>query len=94
MADDHGAATVDSGMDMPAHEDTYSSFIGLVEIVATIVLCIVLLLVLWGLEGNAILALIGFIVTLGAGAIGGLTGLGWKAVMPVFVLLAVGCVVL
>ncbi len=94
MAEDHGAATVDDGMDMPAHEDTYSTFIGLVEIVVTLVLCIILLLVLWGLEGNAILALIGFIVTLGAGAIGGLTGLGWKAVLPVAALLAIGCVVL
>jgi hypothetical protein len=94
MADDHGAATVSGGMDLPAHEETYSSFIGLVEIVATIVLCIVLLLVLWGLEGNGILALVGFIVTLGAGAIGGLTGLGWKAVAPVFVLLVIACIVL
>jgi hypothetical protein len=94
MANDHGAATLDSGIDLPAHEDTYSTFIGLVETVVTIVLCIVLLLVLWGLEGNPILALIGFIVTLGAGAIGGLTGLGWKAVLPVAALLAIGCIVL
>jgi hypothetical protein len=94
MANDHGAMTVDSGMDMPAHEETYSTFIGLVEIVGAIVLSIVLLLVMWGLEGHGILALIGFILTAGAGAIGGLTGLGYKAVLPVFVLLALGCIVL
>ena len=94
MADDHGAATLDGGMDMPAHEETYSTFVGLVEIVVLHILCIILLLVLWGLKGYPIIALIGFILTLGSGAIGGFTGLGWKAVLPVFVLLGVACIVL
>ena len=79
MANDHGAMTVDTGMDMPAHEETYTIFIDLVEIVALHVLCIVLLLVLWGLEGHAFVALIGFILTIVAASVGGLTGLGWKA---------------
>ena len=94
MADNHGAATVDGGMDMPAHEETYVQFVALTELVATVVLCIVLLLVLWGVEGHGFIALIGFIVTAAAGAVAGMTGLGWKLVLPVFLLLGLACIVL
>jgi hypothetical protein len=58
------------------------------------VLCIVLLLVLWGLQGHGFLALIGLILTAAAGAVGGLTGLGWKMVLPVFALIGLACIVL
>jgi hypothetical protein len=94
MADNHGVATADGGMDTQAHEATYEQFIGLTQLVIAIVLSIVLLLVLWGLKGHPFLALIGFVATLAAGALGGLTGIGWKAVAPVFVLLGLACLVL
>ena len=63
MADNHGVATADSGMDMEAHEATYDQFIALTQLAIAIVLSIVLLLVLWGLKGHPMLALFGFIVT-------------------------------
>lgn len=94
MADNHGAATADSGMDMAAHEETYSQFVSLTQNVGVMVLCIVLLLVLWGLQGHGFLALIGLILTAAAGAVGGLTGLGWKMVLPVFALIGLACIVL
>jgi hypothetical protein len=92
MADDHGVATLDSGLDLPAHEETYSAFVALVQTVGLHVLCVVLLLVLWGIEGHGIVALIGFVLACAAAAIGGLTGLGWKMVAPVFVLIGLACI--
>jgi aa3 type cytochrome c oxidase subunit IV len=94
MADIHGAATADDDMDLPAHEATYAEFLALVQLVIVVLLCHLLLLVLWGLEGHPFVALIGFILTLAAAAIGGLTGLGWKSVAPIFVLLGLACIVL
>ncbi len=94
MADNHGAATADEGMDLAAHEETYAQFVALTENIATVVLTIVLLLVLWGLKGHGILALLGLILTALAGAVGGMTGLGWKTVAPVFVLIGLACIVL
>jgi hypothetical protein len=81
-------------MDMPAHEATYATFIELTQTVGTMVLCIVLLLTLWGIEGHGFIALLGFILTCAAGAIGGMTGMGWKLVIPVFILLGLACIVL
>ena len=94
MADDHSVATADSGMDMPAHEATYAGFIALTETTVLALICIVLELVLWGLQGHGAVALIGFILTIGAAAFGGMTGLTWRAVLPVFVLLGLACIVL
>jgi len=94
MADNHGVATADDGMGMAARDAMYAQFIALAQIVIALVLCIVLLLVLWGLKGHGGLALLGLIVTAAAGALGGLTGLGWKMVAPVFVLLGLACLVL
>ena len=94
MADDHSLAAVDGGMDMPAHEATYAGFVALTETSVVTLLCIVLELVLWGLEGHGAVALIGFILTIGAAAFGGMSGLGWRAVVPVFVLLGLACIVL
>jgi hypothetical protein len=94
MADNHGAATAASGMDMPAHENTYVQFIGLTQNVVAVILGIVLCLVLWGLEGHGFVALVLFILTSIAGAVGGMTGMGWKAVAPVLVLLGLACLVL
>lgn len=94
MANDHGAATADDPMDMAEHESTYAGFISLTEIVVAQLLCIILLLVLWTLEGHGFIALIGLILTVVAAAIGGLTGMGWRVVAPVFVLLGLACIVL
>jgi hypothetical protein len=94
MADDHSVATADGGMDMPAHEATYAGFISLTETTTVALLCIVLLLVLWGLEGQGAIALIGFVLTIGAALFGGLTGLTWRAILPVFLLLGLACIVL
>jgi hypothetical protein len=94
MADNHGVATASGGMDMPAHETSYSQFIALTQLVAITVLCIVLQLVLWGLEGHGFVALFGFLITAAAAALGGFTGMGWKLVLPVFVLLGLACIVL
>src|SRR5271154_588984 len=96
MADNHGVATVDDDLDLdlPAHEATYVQFLFTVQLTIVVLLCILLLLVLWGLEGHSILALIGFIVTMVAATVGALTGLGWKGVAPIFVLLGLACVVL
>jgi hypothetical protein len=94
MADDHSVATADSGMDMAAHEATYVGFIALTETVIVALICIVLELVLWGLEGHGAVALIGFVLTVVAAAVAGPTGLGWRAVAPVLVFMGRACIVL
>ena len=94
MAANHGAATVSSGMDMEAHEATYTQFIELTKTTTFVVLNIVLLLVLWGIEGHGGVALIGLILNFVAAALAGFTGQGWKMVAPLFVLLGLACIVL
>ena len=94
MADDHSVATADNGMDMPAHEATYAGFVALTETMVIALVCVLLQLVLWGLEGQGAIALIGFILTIGAATFGALTGLTWRAILPVFVLLGLACIVL
>jgi uncharacterized membrane protein len=94
MASDHGAAAVGDGMDMEAHEGTYHQFVELTKTATLVVLSIVLLLVLWGLEGHGILALIGLVLTFAAAAVGMMIGQGWKLVAPIFVLLGLACIIL
>jgi len=94
MADNHGAAMADDPMDMAAHEATYAGFVALTETVVFVLIGIVLLLVLWGLEGHGFVALIGFILTVIAATIGSLTGMGWRAIAPVVALLGLACIVL
>jgi Na+(H+)/acetate symporter ActP len=94
MADDHSVATADDDVDMPAHEATYSAFLALTETTIVALICILLELVLWGLKGQGGVALIGFVLTVGAAAFGGMTGLTWRAVLPVFFLLGLACIVL
>jgi hypothetical protein len=84
MADNHGVATADDDIDLPAHEASYVQFLATVQLVVVVLICHLLLLVLWGLQGHPIVALILFI----------LTGLGWKAVVPILVLLGLACIVL
>ena len=94
MADNHGVATADDGMDLPAHEATYVQFLATVQLVIVVLICILLQLVLWGLQGHPIVALIGFILTVVSATVGALTGLGWKSVAPILVLLGLACIVL
>jgi uncharacterized membrane protein len=94
MASDHGVAAVSDGMDMEAHEGTYHQFIELTKTCTIVVLSIVLLLVLWGIEGHGIVALIGLVLTAAAAAVGMLSGQGWKLVAPVFALLGLACIIL
>src|ERR1700689_4828989 len=94
MADDHTLAAVDGGMHMPAHVATYAAFVGLTESWVVALLSIVLELVLWGLKGQGAVALIVFVLTIGAAAFGGMSGLSWRAGLPVFLLLGLACIVL
>ncbi len=94
MSNDHGAATADDPMDMAAHESTYAAFIALTETVVSVLVCTILMLVLWGIEGHGFVALIGLILTLLAATVGALTGMGWRVVAPILVLLGLACIVL
>lgn len=92
---DHAVASKgDLGIDLPAHEQTYAGFVSLTENLTVHVINIVLLLVIWGLEGHPFVALIGFILNIVASALGGVTGLGWRLPAGVFVLLGLAAIVL
>ena len=94
MADNHSVATAGGDMDLAAHVATYASFVALTGTIIVTLICIILELVLWGLEGHGGVALIGFALTAGAALFGGLTGTGWRAVAPVMALLGLACIVL
>ncbi len=94
MSNDHSAPTASDAMGMAEHESTYAAFVGITETSIVALLCIILELVLWGLKGHGFIALIGFFLTAGAAAFGGMTGLTWRAVLPVFLLLGLACIVL
>ena len=94
MSDEAVVAKVDLGLDLPAHEETYAGFVHLTENITLHILNIILLLVLWGLEGHPFVALIGFILNIAATSLGGVTGLGWRLTAGVFVLLALAAIVL
>ena len=96
MAGDHGAMAAGDvdDMDMPEHEATYDSFVAITEISVVVLLSILLELVLWGLKGQGLVALIGFVLMAAAAAFGGLSGLTWRAVLPIFLLLGLACIVL
>ena len=94
MSEHAGAAKSDFGIDLPAHEETYAGFVSLTENLTIHILNILLLLVLWGLEGHPFVALIGFILNIAASALAGVTGLGWRLPAAVFVLLGLACIIL
>ena len=94
MSDHASVAKADLGIDLAAHEETYAGFIGLTENLTVHVLNIVLLLVLWTLEGHPFVALIGFILNIAASALAGITGLGWRLPGALFVLLGLAAIVL
>ena len=93
MADNHGAAGGEA-MDAAEHEATYSAFVQMTEIGIVYCLSIVLLLVLWGIEGHGFVALFGLVLASAAAGIGVLLNLGWRAGMPVFLLLGLAAIVL
>lgn len=94
MTGDNHAATADDISDLAQHESTYAGFVALTEVIVALLLCIILCLVLWGLEGHGFVALVGVIVAHIAAAVGAVTGYRWRAVAPVFVLLGLASIVL
>ncbi len=94
MSSQAGVAKADLGVDLSAHEESYSGFVHLTELITVHILNIVLLLVLWGLEGHPFVALIGFVCNIAAAALGGVTGLGWRLPAGLFVLLGLAAIVL
>ncbi len=94
MSDHAGVAKADLGLDLAAHEETYAGFVGLTENVTVHILNIILLLVLWTMEGHPFVALIGFVLNIAASALAGLTGLGWRLPGALFVLLGLAAIVL
>jgi hypothetical protein len=94
MSENAGVAKADLGVDLAAHHESYAGFVSLTELVVVHVLNIVLLLVLWGLEGHPFVALLGFILNIAATALAGVTGLGWRLPGGLFVLLGLACIVL
>jgi hypothetical protein len=94
MASNEHAATADDAGDMAEHESTYAAFVALAEVTTALLLCIMLCLVIWALEGHGFVALVGLIVACGAAAAGAMTGYSWRAVAPIFALLGLASIVL
>ena len=94
MASNNNAAAADAAGDLAAHESTYAAFVALTEVAVALLLCIVLCLVLWGLEGHGFVALVGLIVACAAAAIGSVAGYGWRALTPIIFLLGLASIVL
>jgi hypothetical protein len=94
MSDHAGVMKSDLGVDLAAHEETYAGFVHLTENVTVHILNIVLMLVLWGIEGHPFVALLGFVLNIAASALGALTGLGWRLPAGLFVLLGLAAIVL
>jgi hypothetical protein len=92
-SNDHAVAAENSG-DLAAHESTYAAFVALTEVAVAFLLCIVLCLVLWGLEGHGFVALVGMIVACVAAAIGAVAGYSWRALTPIILLLGLASIVL
>jgi hypothetical protein len=92
-SNDHAVAADESG-DLAAHESTYAAFVGLTEVAVGLLLCIVLCLVIWGLEGHGFVALVGLIVACAAAAVGSVAGYGWRALTPIIFLLGLASIVL
>ncbi|MGU3539022.1 aa3-type cytochrome c oxidase subunit IV [Methylobacterium sp. A54F] len=87
--------TVSSGvpyspaMDGSTHEQTYRGFVRFVEIATGVVICWVLALAVGGVREAWITAIVGVVLSAGAGTLGALSpSIGWKAPFVVGVLLA------
>jgi hypothetical protein len=81
-------------LDLAAHEATYDHFLAMAQVAVASIICHLLLLVIWGVEGHGFVALIGFLLTIAATAIGLVTDRGWRAVAPILALLALTSIVL
>lgn len=92
--DNAGVAKTEYGIDLPAHEASYAGFVSLAETTTVHILNIVLMLILWGIEGHPFVALFGFFLNLVATAISVATGMGWRLPAGVFVLLGALCILL
>jgi hypothetical protein len=94
MSDHAAVAKGDLGLDIAAHEESYAGFVHFTEMISVHILNIVLMLVIWGLEGHGFIALLGFILNLILTALGGVTGLGWRLPAGLFVLLGLAAIIL
>jgi Mg/Co/Ni transporter MgtE len=94
MASNNHAAAANEAGDLAAHESTYAAFVALTEIIVGLLICIVLCLVLWGLEGHGFVALVGMVVACVAAAVGSVAGYGWRALTPIIFLLGLASIVL
>ena len=94
MASNDHAATADESGDLAAHKSTYAAFVALTQIAVALLLCIVLCLVLWGLEGHGFVALVGLIAASVAAVVGAVAGYGWRALTPIILLLGLASIVL
>ena len=75
-------------MDYAEHERTFKGFTIFTEIGIAHVLCIVVILAIWGVKHSGGWALLGFLVTLLATVIGAFSpALSWRPLAGVFVLL-------
>ncbi len=92
MASNNHAAAANVAGDLAAHESTYAAFVALTEVAVALLLCIVLCLVLWGLEGHGFVALVGLIAA--CVAAGSVAGYGWRALTPIIFLLGLASIVL
>ncbi len=92
--DNAGVVKADLGVDLPAHEETYAGFVSLTENAVVHVINIILLLLIWGIEGHPFVALIGFVLNIVASAASGALGLSWRLPAVVFGLLGVLAIIL
>jgi len=75
-------------MDYAEHERTFRGFTLFTEIGIASVLCIVLVIAIWGIKHAGGWALFGFLLTLVSTVIGAFSpDLGWRPIAPVLVLL-------
>lgn len=77
-------------MDGKTHEHTYDGFVQFTTIGTLVVVCFVLALAIGGVKAGWTTAILGVIMSLGAGAVGALApAIGWRAPAAVMALLLV-----
>jgi hypothetical protein len=77
-------------MDYAEHERTFRGFTRLTEIGIAHVLCLVLVVAIWGVKHSGGWALFGFILTLAATVVGAfMPALAWRPLASVLVLLLI-----
>jgi hypothetical protein len=77
-------------MDYPEHERTFRGFQTLTEMGIAHVLCMVLVVAIWGVKHSGGWALLGFVLTIAATVIGALSpALTWRPIAAILVLLLI-----